>query len=204
MWIALGRVPHTLPPSAPWSWRLFQSFSWANSLCSLARKHRQLPDNPRDRVVARSCALWKPIDAMSALQRQLASIAASANNEFDLKAQKKAHSKSLLFDRAEAASQSYETIYQICIEGFEELCSLDKRFVRYGKSIFSIQSQSEDRQLMTSTQNEELNQIIDSFLGLVGGRLSLTPALKAVEWLVRRFRYRSWEKLLTIVADYFP
>jgi len=41
---------------------------------------------------------------------------------------------------------------------------------------------------MTSEQNAELDKKLESFLGLVGGRLRLNPAIKAVEWLVRRFR----------------
>lgn len=41
---------------------------------------------------------------------------------------------------------------------------------------------------MTSLENVELDKRLESFLGLVGARLRLTPAIKAVEWLVRRFR----------------
>lgn len=125
---------------------------------------------------------------MSSLQKQLASIAANSNHELDLKAQKTAHSKSLLFDPQHAATQSFENIYQICVEGFEELCALDSRFVAFAKSIFSPQSKSEDRTQMTQSDNQELDRILEAFLGLVGSRLLLKPALKAVEWLVRRFR----------------
>lgn len=32
---------------------------------------------------------------------------------------------------------------------------------------------------------------LEAFLALVGGRLLLNPAIKAVEWLVRRFRCES-------------
>ena len=41
---------------------------------------------------------------------------------------------------------------------------------------------------MNRSQNEQLDAIVEDFLSLVGGRLLLKPALKAVEWLVRRFR----------------
>ncbi|KAB8437422.1 hypothetical protein FH972_025100 [Carpinus fangiana] len=125
---------------------------------------------------------------MSSLQKQLASIAATSNHELDLKAQKAAHGKSLLFDPLPASAQSFETIYQICVEGFEELCALDSRFVPFSKSIFSPQSKAEDRAQMTQADNEELDRTLEAFLGLVGSRLLLKPALKSVEWLVRRFR----------------
>lgn len=41
---------------------------------------------------------------------------------------------------------------------------------------------------MTATENSELDKRLEIFLGLVGGRLRLSPAVKAVEWLIRRFR----------------
>ncbi|KAL9098476.1 MAG: hypothetical protein Q9187_009657 [Circinaria calcarea] len=124
----------------------------------------------------------------TALAAQLARIAASSTNSLDLKAQKKAHSQSLLFDKRVAASQDFDTIYQICIEGYQELCQIDSRFSTFARGLFSEQSKREERTQMTAAQNKELDGVVESFLGLVGGRLLLKPAVKAVEWLVRRFR----------------
>lgn len=125
----------------------------------------------------------------TALQRQLAAIAANSTHQLDLKAQKAAHGKSLLFEAKVAATQDFNTIYRICVEGYEELCSLDARFNAFAQSIFSEQSKSEERGLMTEAQNRELDAVLDAFIVLVSGRLLLKPAQKAVEWLVRRFRY---------------
>jgi U3 small nucleolar RNA-associated protein 10 len=122
------------------------------------------------------------------LQRQLAEIASKSTQQLDLKAKKAAHGKSLLFGPQVAVTQDFNTLYQICIEGFEELCALDSRFVAYSTSIFSEQSKTEEREQMTAEQNTELDAVLESFLGLVGERLLLKPAQKAVEWLVRRFR----------------
>ena len=124
----------------------------------------------------------------TALQQQLASIAAKSTNQLDLKAQRGQHSKSLLFEPKVAANQTFETLYQICVEGFSDLCSLDPRFAPFANNLFSEQSKSEDRTQMTGQENGELDNVIRSFLGLVSGRLLLKPGLKAVEWLVRRFR----------------
>ena len=124
----------------------------------------------------------------TSLASQLAKIAAGSNNSLDLKAQKKAHSQSLIFEPQIAATQDLDTLYQICLEGFQELCQLDKRFLGFARTIFSEQSKREERQQMTPTQNGELDRVLENFLGLVGGRLLLKPALKAMEWLVRRFR----------------
>lgn len=125
----------------------------------------------------------------SSLAAQLSQIAAKSTNELDLKAQRLSHQQSLIFDRKIAGSQDYDTVYDICYEGFRELCSLDPRFEDFGRTIFSEQSKAEDRTQISAIQNQELDAVIEAFLGLVGGRLQLSPAVKAVDWLVRRFRY---------------
>lgn len=124
----------------------------------------------------------------TSLAAQLSAIAANSENSLNLKAQKAKHSKSLIFEPRIAASQSFDTIYTLCHEGFQELCLLDGRFLEFQRDIFSDQSQEEDRTQLTAAQNSELDKRIEAFLGLVGGRLRLTPAIKAVEWLVRRFK----------------
>jgi U3 small nucleolar RNA-associated protein 10 len=134
------------------------------------------------------------------LQLQLAAIAATSSHELDLKAQKAAHAKSLLFERSVAAAQDFGTIYDICYHGFQELCRLDPRFTVFAENIFSEQSKSEERTQMTAAENQELDTVLESFLTLVGARLLLRPAVKATEWLVRRFRYdpdQHFARLLT-------
>lgn len=122
------------------------------------------------------------------LAAQLSQIAANSNSTLNLKAQKAAHSKSLIFEARVAASQGFDTLYTLCHEGFQELCLLDGRFLEFQRDIFSEQSQEQDRTQMTEQQNLDLDRRVESFLGLVGGRLRLNPAVKAVEWLIRRFR----------------
>lgn len=136
----------------------------------------------------------------TALQQQLAQIARSSTNQLDLKAQKVQHSKSLLFEARDAANQTFDTVYQICAEGFQELCMLDARFAPFAQNLFSEQSKGEDRGQMTAQENQELDKVIDSFLGLVGGRLLLRPAIKALEWLVRRFRVHEYNTDSLILA----
>ncbi|TKA26604.1 hypothetical protein B0A50_04712 [Salinomyces thailandicus] len=139
----------------------------------------------------------------TSLQQQLAAIQQNSTNQLDLKAQKTRHSKSLLFEPRDAAGQSFDTIYQICYEGFEELCMLDARFTQYARNLFSEQSKSEDRTQMTAGENEELDKAVESFLGLVQGRLLLKPAVKAVEWLVRRFRVQEYSPE-TMLLTFLP
>ena len=68
------------------------------------------------------------------------------------------------------------------------MCRIDRRLSKYESSIFSEQSKQEDRTQMTPAQGKQLDAVLEDFLRLVGGKLLLNPAIKAVEWLVRRFR----------------
>ena len=140
----------------------------------------------------------------SALQQQLATIAANSTHQLDLKAQKTRHSKSLLFESRDATGQTFDTIYQICIEGFDELCQLDDRFASFRRNIFSEQSKNEDRTQMTAKENQQLNVVVEQFLGLLCGRVLLRPAIKAAEWLVRRFNVHEYntEALLLTFLPY--
>jgi U3 small nucleolar RNA-associated protein 10 len=126
---------------------------------------------------------------MSALAKQLAAIAANSTHQLDLKSQRSTHGKSLLFEAKVAVSQDFDTLFQICYEGWEDLCTLDRRFVLYANSLFSEQSKGQERGQMSAAQSKEVDLVLQSFLGLVSSRLLLKPAQKAVEWLIRRFQY---------------
>ncbi|KAJ9661950.1 snoRNA-binding rRNA-processing protein utp10 [Neophaeococcomyces mojaviensis] len=125
---------------------------------------------------------------VSAFASQLQAIAKNSSHELDLKAQRSAHGESLLFDRSVAVKQDFETIYNICVEGFRELCYLDQRFHDFERNVFSEQSKSQDREQMNKAENEVLDLVLKRCLALLGSKILLKPALKAAEWLVRRFR----------------
>lgn len=125
----------------------------------------------------------------TSLAAQLAQIAASSKATLNVKAQKAAHSKSLLWEPRVAATQSFHTLYTACHPAFEELCQLDARFARFRSTIFSEESQEQDRTQLTAAENEELDRQVEAFLRLAGSRLRLMPAIKSIEWLIRRFRY---------------
>ncbi|KPM42772.1 U3 small nucleolar RNA-associated protein 10 [Neonectria ditissima] len=124
----------------------------------------------------------------TSLAAQLAQVAAKSKSTLNVKAQKAAHSKSLIWEPRVAATQSYQVLYTTCYQGFEELCQLDSRFTQFQSTIFSEESQNEDRTQLTAAENQELDRRVQAFLRLAGSRLRLMPAIKAIEWLVRRFR----------------
>ncbi|EPS41293.1 hypothetical protein H072_4850 [Dactylellina haptotyla CBS 200.50] len=106
----------------------------------------------------------------------------------DPKTLRKLHSVSLLFTPEHAATQDFDTIYSICYEGFEELCSLDRRFAVFERSLFSEQSVTVDRDVLSKQDNEKLDENVNAFLGLLGAWALVKSGVKALEWLVRRFR----------------
>ncbi|KAF9886855.1 snoRNA-binding rRNA-processing protein utp10 [Aspergillus nanangensis] len=136
----------------------------------------------------------------SSLAAQLSQIAANSTNQLNLKAQRIAHSHSLIFDKKVAGSQDFDTVYDICYEGFQELCQLDPRFTPFERTIFSPQSKTEERTELSKVQNKALDPVLEAFLALVGGRLLLNPAVKAVDWLIRRFRIHEYNTAATILT----
>lgn len=125
---------------------------------------------------------------VSSFASQLQAIANKSSSELDLKARRNAHAESLLFDKDVAVKQDFDTIYNICIEGFRELCLLDSRFHDFDQNLFAEQAKSQDREDLSKSQNEALDLVLKRCLMLLGGKILLKPALKALEWMIRRFR----------------
>lgn len=144
------------------------------------------------------------INMVSAFASQLQAIAKNSSHELDLKVPRNAHAESLLFERDVAVKQDYETIYNICNEGYRELCQLDHRFHDFDRNLFSEQAKNQDRDQMSRSENEALDLVLKRCLMLLGGRLLLKPALKALEWLIRRFRVhvQNVDDLLYTVLPY--
>ena len=124
----------------------------------------------------------------TALAAQLTQIRAKSTHPLDLKEKKRAHSESLLFDRATAATQDLDSLYRLCHDGFQELCQLDQRFKTFARSLFGPDSLQQDRTHLDETTNRQIDRLLEKFLALVSSRILFQPALKAIEWLVRRFR----------------
>jgi len=126
---------------------------------------------------------------MSSLAAQLAGIRANNNaTVLDKSKRKKIHSISLVYEPKDAASQDFETIYYDCLEAFRELVEIDSRFDLFTNSLFSETSIRFDRRVQNKDQGDALNSAIDQFFMLVANYLHLQPALRAMEWLVRRFQ----------------
>ncbi|EGV62372.1 snoRNA-binding rRNA-processing protein utp10 [Yamadazyma tenuis] len=140
------------------------------------------------------------------LSEQLGAIAdRTASVVVDRKTRSKIHSKSLIFEPKVASTQDYELIYQIGLEGLEELSSIDRRFVRFENTLFSETAINFDRNTQSQPLLKDLNESINSFLLLVSPYLNLNCSIKALEWLVRKFNINMFngELLLLIGLSYY-
>uniref|UniRef100_A0ACD5UCQ6 Uncharacterized protein n=1 Tax=Avena sativa TaxID=4498 RepID=A0ACD5UCQ6_AVESA len=94
---------------------------------------------------------------------------------------------SVLFDAKEAADIDLRAILPIALSGLEHLTSVDERFAKYSKTLFSETSLELNREQQTPKENEKLNKSISSYLRLLAGYLQLPAALKTLEYLIRRY-----------------
>lgn len=74
------------------------------------------------------------------------------------------------------------------ISGLEVLIGKDERFRNYKNDLFSHRSKELDRELLGIEQNNQLNVSIASYLRLLSGYFLLRPALKTLEYLIRRHK----------------
>ncbi|ODV77881.1 component of small subunit processosome [Suhomyces tanzawaensis NRRL Y-17324] len=128
---------------------------------------------------------------MSSLSQQLKAINAinesNASVALDRKSRSKIHSKSLIYEPKVAATQDYDYLYQVGLEGIEEITQIDSRFNKFTQTLFSGTSINLDRNVQSKDIVDQLNKNVEAFLTLIGPYLQLSPAIKALEWLVRRF-----------------
>lgn len=135
------------------------------------------------------------------LSQQLKAITdKTASVALDRKARSKIHSRSLIFDPKVAAAQDYEYLYDIGAEALEEMIELDSRFTKFRTTLFSEASLTLDRNVQTKDVLATLDKNVAAFLDLVGPYLQLSPAIKTVEWLVRRFHINIHNAELLLLA----
>ena len=75
---------------------------------------------------------------------------------------------------------------RIGTNGFEALCSIDPGFEEFERVLFSDTSLNFERSIQTKEVNDSLNVTIQRFLIRLSPYFLLSPAHKALEWLVHR------------------
>uniref|UniRef100_A0A6P7H5J5 HEAT repeat-containing protein 1 n=1 Tax=Diabrotica virgifera virgifera TaxID=50390 RepID=A0A6P7H5J5_DIAVI len=101
---------------------------------------------------------------------------------------------SLLFDQKEAATLSRETIYQIGLEGLEELVQKNELFAQFEDTLFHLTSKQFERSVQTAGANEKLNKSLKKFLLLLAPYFMLNSCHKTLEWLINRFSIHEYNR----------
>ncbi|KAJ4955279.1 hypothetical protein NE237_012062 [Protea cynaroides] len=111
---------------------------------------------------------------------------------------------SIIFNPKEAADIDLETLLSIALSGLEVLINTDERFRSYKNDLFSHKSKDLDRELMGVEENNRINLSISSFFRLLSGHLQLHSALKALEYLIRRYKVHVYntEELILCALPY--
>ncbi|OBA22662.1 hypothetical protein METBIDRAFT_38153 [Metschnikowia bicuspidata var. bicuspidata NRRL YB-4993] len=125
---------------------------------------------------------------MSSLSQQLQAISAkNASVALDRKSRAYVHSQSLIFDPKVAAAQDFDYIHQIACEGLEELVQIEPRFARFSQTLFLEASVTFDRNVLLKDVVAQAEKNAVAFINMAAPYFALSPALKAMEWLVRRY-----------------
>lgn len=111
---------------------------------------------------------------------------------------------SLLFDPREAANLTKETVYQIGIDGLEELKNRNPVFQQFENTLFHITSKDFERSVASAEANQRLNKNIRKFILLLSPHFLLNCSYKALEWLVHRYYIHEYNKedLLMLILPY--
>ncbi|CAF1260717.1 unnamed protein product [Adineta ricciae] len=123
---------------------------------------------------------------MTSLKLQLNKLA-DAHTQWQLTDSENRKRASFLYDPKVASTLDRETIYCLGTNGFEELCLLDSGFEEFERVLFSDTSLTFERSIQTKEVNESLNLTIRRFLIRLSPYFLLSPAHKALEWLIHRF-----------------
>ncbi|CAF5108799.1 unnamed protein product [Rotaria sp. Silwood1] len=123
---------------------------------------------------------------MTSLKLQLNKLA-DAHTQWQLTDSENRKRASFLYDPKVASTLDRETIYCLGTNGFEELCLLDSGFEEFERVLFSDTSLTFERSIQTKEVNDSLNLTIRRFLIRLSPYFLLSPAHKALEWLVHRF-----------------
>lgn len=96
---------------------------------------------------------------------------------------------SLLFSPDDAKKVDYETVLNLGINGVMELANHDASFSSFleADGLFASTSASRDRMMLGKEENRALDREIETFLMKLGKYGMVKAAVKALEYLVRRY-----------------
>ncbi|KAI9208838.1 uncharacterized protein BJ171DRAFT_626821 [Polychytrium aggregatum] len=112
---------------------------------------------------------------------------------------------SLLFDQKQAGDIDRDSLFALGKNGLAELIRQDPaRFESFDATLFSESLKNLDRTLQNKEDNAKLDDIIHTFLRSLSPYFLQQCALKALEWLLRRFRINEFnvEAIIECILPY--
>lgn len=140
---------------------------------------------------------------MSSLKTQLATLA--QRNPETGRVKNLSRRDSYIYSPSQAAKLTVEQVYQIGLDGFQQILPYDPIFQKFTRSLFAESSKRLDRTLLEPDEAQALKETIEEFLNCLGPYLLSKPSAHALEWLVRRFRINEFDvpTLLSIFLPYY-
>ncbi|XP_030757128.1 HEAT repeat-containing protein 1 [Sitophilus oryzae] len=111
---------------------------------------------------------------------------------------------SLLFEPKEAATLRKDTIYNIGLEGLEDLISKSLVFEEFKETLFHVTSKNFERSITNKDGNSKVDNAIRKFLLMVSPYFMLSSSHKALEWLIHRYMIHEYnrEDILILILPY--
>lgn len=121
--------------------------------------------------------------ASTSLAKQLQKLSAPQTSILSL-----GHKKtSLLIQPQDIGNHDLSAFFEVGVKGLRELCNINKKFIKFESSLFSHSWQTKQRAILSLSDNNKIDALIEEFLCLLSPYFNSKPALYALEWLVHRF-----------------
>lgn len=111
---------------------------------------------------------------------------------------------SILFEPKEAATKDRRTIYDLGINGLQELIVINPKFQQFEETLFDVNTLHMERAVERKDVNELLDKNIKKFLQHLSPYFMLRPAHMCLEWLIRRFQINDYNRneIMALIMPY--
>lgn len=126
--------------------------------------------------------------ASTSLAKQLQKLSAPQTSILSL-----GHKKtSLLIQPQDIGNHDLTAFFEVGLKGLKELGDINEKFIKFKSTLFSHSWQTKQRAILSLSENQKIDALIEEFLCLLSPYFNSKPALYALEWLVHRFNIEQY------------
>lgn len=126
--------------------------------------------------------------ASTSLAKQLQKLSAPQTSILSL-----GHKKtSLLIQPKDIGNHDLSAFFEVGVKGLKELIFINEKFLKFKSTLFSPSWQTKQRAILSLSENNKIDALIEEFLCLLSPFFNSKPALYALEWLVHRFNIEQY------------